>query len=139
MVPRKTHLLMNEDHRHTLPPDLDPQIQLHTDGISLLGTAIGDDDFLATFLQDKIQNITALLSKGSKLQSLLAKYQILKLSVNAKLRHLVRSLLSSRPPVQSFCRQFDQIIQSFSQPFFIFKTNPMSSSHKPRYEQQMEA
>ena len=108
----------------TLPPDLDPQIQVHTGRITLLGIAIGDDDFLVTFLQDKIQNITALLSKVSKLQSLHAKYQILKLSVNAKLRHLVRSLLSSRPPVQSFCRQFDQIIQSFFATIFHIQDQP---------------
>ena len=51
------------------------------------------------FLQEKIGKVRTLLAKVSKLQSLHSKYQILKLSVNAKLRHLLRSLLPSRPPV----------------------------------------
>jgi len=112
-VPRKSHLLINEMDRHNLPQDLDSQIQVHTDGIALLGTAIGDDQFLTTFLQEKIDKIRALLAKVAKIQSLHTKYQILKLSVNAKLRHLLRSLLPSRPPVQLFCRQFDEIILEF--------------------------
>ena len=33
-VPRKSHLLINEADLHLLPADLDPQIQVHTDGIA---------------------------------------------------------------------------------------------------------
>ena len=86
---------------------------MHTDGIALLGTVIGNDEFLSSFLQKKIACIHTLLGKVAKLQSLHSKFQILRLSINAKLRHLLRSLLPSRPPVQDFCRQFDLIIQSF--------------------------
>ena len=46
-VPRKSHLLVNEADLHTLPNDLNPEIQVHTDGIALLGTAIGNDEFLS--------------------------------------------------------------------------------------------
>ena len=112
-VPRKTHLLINDSHLHTLPANLNPEIQIHTDGIALLGTAIGNDEFLSSFLDNKLEGIKALLSKVSKLQSLHSKLQILKLSVNAKLRHLLRSLMPSRQPVRDFCLQFDQTIQSF--------------------------
>ena len=59
---------------------------VHTDGIALQGTAIGDDNFLETFLQQKIDLVSSLLSKVNKLQLLHSKYQLLKLSINAKLR-----------------------------------------------------
>ena len=92
-VPRKTHLLLNPTDTHLLPGDLDQQIQVHTDGISILGTAIGSNEFLAEFLDTKLRGTTALLNKLNKIPSLQSKYQILKLSIHTKLLHLLRSLL----------------------------------------------
>ena len=51
-----------------------------------------------------------ILQKMDKVQSLQSKYQILKLSSNAKLGHLLRSFSSSRAPVQAFCQAFGQLI-----------------------------
>ena len=42
-VPKKSHILINQIDAHRLPNDIDSQVQVHTDGISLLGTAIGSD------------------------------------------------------------------------------------------------
>ena len=50
-VPNKTHMLINISDRCNLPSDLHSEIQVHTDGIRLLGTSIGDDEFLQTFLE----------------------------------------------------------------------------------------
>ena len=52
-VPRKTLLLINNSHLHTLPGNLNPEIQVHTDGIALLGTAIGNDEFLSSSSRGK--------------------------------------------------------------------------------------
>ena len=112
-VPRKSHILTSPEDRHLLPDDLDPQIQIHTDGISILGTAIGADDFVAEFLNAKLQQTEALLIKVNRIPSLQSRYQILKLSINLRLRHLLRSLSSSRPPVSNFCKSFDQLTQGF--------------------------
>ena len=112
-VPRKSHILTSPEDRHLLPDDLDPQIQIHTDGISILGTAIGADDFVAEFLNAKLQQTEALLIKVNRIPSLQSRYQILKLSINSRLRHLLRSLSSSRPPVSNFCKSFDQLTQGF--------------------------
>ena len=119
-VPRKSHILLNETDRLRLPDNLNPEIQIHTDGISLLATAIGSDDFIEEFLDQKLQNIATLLRKMDKIQSLQSKYQMLKLSINSKLRHLLRSLSTTRPQVLAFCQTFDQMImQFFSQSFHI--------------------
>ena len=87
--------------------------KIHTDGISILGTAIGSDDFVAEFLNAKLQKTEALLIKVNHIPSLQSRYQILKLSINSRLRHLLRSLSSSRPPVSNFCKSFDQLTQGF--------------------------
>ena len=121
-------MLINISDRCNLPSDLHSEIQVHTDGITLLGTAIGDDEFLQTFLDQKLHKVQALLSKVSKLQSLNSKYQILKLSINSKLRHLLRSLLPSRPPVQAFYRQFDEAIQTFFSISFHIQDSSAESS-----------
>ena len=127
-VPNKTHLLINASDRCNLPSDLHSEIQVHTDGIRLLGTAIGDDEFLHTFLDQKLRKVQVLLSKVSKLQSLNSKYQILKLSINSKLRHLLRSLPPSRPPVQAFHSQFDEVIQTFFSNSFHIQDSPAEFS-----------
>ena len=85
-VPRKSHILTSPEDRHLLPDDLDPQIQIHTDGISILGTAIGSDDFVTEFLNAKLQQTEALLIKVNRIPSLQSRYQILKLSINSRLR-----------------------------------------------------
>ena len=48
-----------------LHANIDQQIQIHTDGISIVGTAIGSDAYLANFLNEKLQQTSALLSKVS--------------------------------------------------------------------------
>ena len=101
-LPSKTHMLIDHADRCNLPSDLHSEIRFHCGGIRLLGTAIGDDEFLQTFLNQKLQDINILLSKVSKLQSLNTKYQILKLSINSKLRHLLCSLLPLRPIRQRY-------------------------------------
>ena len=59
-VPNKTHMLINISDRCNLPSDLHSEIQVHTDGITLLGTAIGDDKFLQTFLDQKLHKVQVL-------------------------------------------------------------------------------
>ena len=68
-VPRKSHILLNETDRLRLPDNLNPEIQILTDGIPLLGTAIGSDDFIEEFLDQKLQNIATHLRKMDKIQS----------------------------------------------------------------------
>ena len=53
-VLRKTNILISQHDLQHFPPELDAQIQVHTDGIPLLGTAIGDGNFIRTFLDDKL-------------------------------------------------------------------------------------
>ena len=53
-VSRKSHILIKEQDRADLPADIDAEINVHTDGIKLLGTAIGSDLFVNAFLQDKL-------------------------------------------------------------------------------------
>ena len=133
-VPRKSHLLINEADLHILPADLDPQIQVDTDVIALLGAAIGDGQFLTSFLQDKIGNIRALLAKVAKLHirallakvaklhSLHTKYEILMLSACA------HYYLLDHPynfAVASSMRSSNR----FSHPLSTSKTSPMSSSY----------
>ena len=48
-----------------------------------------------------------------KIKSSQSKYQMLKLSINTKLRHLLRSLSTTRQPVLSFCEAHDQIVMNF--------------------------
>ena len=50
-VPRKSHILVQEHERSLIPADLHGDINIHTDGIALLGTAIGSDDYIDSFLQ----------------------------------------------------------------------------------------
>ena len=45
-VPRKSHVLVNPQDQHLLPNDLNPEVNIHNDGIWLLGTVIGSDDYL---------------------------------------------------------------------------------------------
>ena len=82
---------------YLLSTDFSQLVQIHEDGIALLGSAIGSDDYLTAFLEDKLQQITMLLGKVGQIQSLQSKFQILKLSVNARLRHLLRTLLVKTP------------------------------------------
>ena len=104
---------MAADRASQLPGDLDPQLQIHTDGIPILGTAIGDQQFIAEFLRDKLDKSDLLLRKLDKFSSNRSKYQVLKLSVSTKARHLLRSLPISRPEGENFCQQFDQSMQNF--------------------------
>ena len=53
-VPRKSHILLHDQSISLLASNVDPQIQVHNDGIKLLGSAIASDDFLHPFLQAKI-------------------------------------------------------------------------------------
>ena len=48
-VSRKTHILVAHHDLQHLLVDLDSQIQIHTDGIPLLGTAIGDDNYICEY------------------------------------------------------------------------------------------
>ena len=112
-VPRKSHVLVNPQDQHLLPNDLNPEVNIHNDGISLLGTAIGSDDYLQNFFQTKLQKIDRLLAKVTRINSTHCKYHMVRFSVNAKLRHLLRSLPVSRRPVKDFCVQFDQTILNF--------------------------
>ena len=109
----KSHALINERDREALPPDLDPQLNVHFDGITLLGTVIGSDSYVQAFLEGKLTSLTETLRKMDKIKSSQSKYQMLKLSINSKLRHLLRSLSSTRQPVLSFCEAHDQIIMNF--------------------------
>ena len=82
-------------------------------GFSLLGTAIGSDDYLQNFFQTKLQKIDRLLAKVTRINSTHCKYHMVRFSVNAKLRHLLRSLPVSRCPVKDFYVQFNQTILNF--------------------------
>ena len=93
--------------------NIDPQIQVHNDRTKVLGSAFASDDFLHPFLQNKIAQTETLLSKVARVQCLKAKYHILTFSVNNKLRHLLRSMSSTRQLVLDFCSQFDQRISAF--------------------------
>ena len=92
---------------HLLPLRLHPQIKAHTDGIPLPGTAIGSADYISAFLQNKLQQASFLLKKVDKIQSLQSRYQIVKLSISTKLRHLLWSLSSSRLLLAQFYLLFD--------------------------------
>ena len=54
MVARKSHILVNSNLLDLMPPELDSQVLVHTDGITLLGTALRDENFMDTFLRDKL-------------------------------------------------------------------------------------
>ena len=103
---------MAADRVSQLPNNLDPQVQVHTD-IPILGTALGDQNFIGDFLREKLNIADQLLSKLDKINSNRAKYQVLKLSVLTKSRHLLCLLLISRPEVEDFCIHFDQCMQNF--------------------------
>ena len=79
-LPRKSHILVPAEQASQLPNNIDPQVQIHTDGIPIFGTAIGDEDFIGTFLREKLHKPDWLLCKLDKFQSNRAKYQVLKLS-----------------------------------------------------------
>ena len=79
----------------------------------------------------------SLLAKLDKLKSNRSKYQILKLLVATKARHLLRSLPISRPPVSDFCTGFDHSMQNlFASSFNLHNPSPqvlaqitLSTSH----------
>ena len=112
-VARKSHILVNSNLLDLIPPELDSQVLVHTDSTPLLGTALGDENFIGTFLRDKLGKSEQLLREIDRLHSKRAKYQILKLSISTKSRHLLRSLPISRPSVADFCLCFDQLMQNF--------------------------
>jgi hypothetical protein len=93
--------------------NIDAQVQIHTDSIPILGTALGEEDFIGNFLREKLQRPDQLLRKLDKFRSNRAKYQVLKLSVSTKARHLLYLLPISRPAVADFCVHFDQSMQNF--------------------------
>ena len=68
---------MAVDRISQLPNNLDPQVQVHTDGIPILGTALGDQTFGGDFLREKLNKADQLLSKLDKFNSNRAKYQYL--------------------------------------------------------------
>ena len=64
-VPRNLHVLVNPRDLHLLSTDFSQQVQIHEEGIALLGTAIGSDNYLTTFLNNKLQQIAMLLGGES--------------------------------------------------------------------------
>ena len=62
---------------------------------------------------NKMDKVDSLLSKVGKMYSVQLTYQTLKLSVNTKLRNILRTHLITKPPVAGFCTGFDQTIQNF--------------------------
>ena len=72
------HLLINPQDQQLLPADLSPQMNIHTDGIFLLGTAIGLDQHVTDFLDQKLQKVDTLLEKVHRINSLEVKYHILR-------------------------------------------------------------
>ena len=127
-VPRKTHLLTSRENTHLIPADLHHEIQVHDDGIQLLRSAIGSDEFLQTFLDKKLQEYTSFSEKLSQMKGIQAKFQILLYSLNAKARHLLRSISSSNLAFQQFCADFDLLVSnSFTMMFHIPQLTDISS------------
>ena len=83
------------------------------DGIPILGTALGDETFIGEFLREKLTKSDQLLDKLDEFNSNRARYQVLKLLVSTKARHLLHSLPIPRPEVEDFCTRFDQSLQNF--------------------------
>ena len=53
-VPRKSHILVQEHEMSLIPADLHRDINIHSDGITLLGTAIGSNEYINSLLQGKL-------------------------------------------------------------------------------------
>ena len=68
-VARKSHILVERNLLDLIPPELDSQVLVHTDSIPLLGTALGDENFIGTFLRDKLSKSEQLLHKIDRLYS----------------------------------------------------------------------
>ena len=84
---------------------------------------MANDEYLSNFLQQKSQQMTGTLTLLSKFDDLRAKLNVLTCSVNKKLRHLLRSISTTRDPVRQFCQDFDQqIMQFFKHNFHIQET-----------------
>ena len=62
-VARKYHILVAADRASQLPTNIDPQVQIHTDSIPTLGTVLDDENFIGTFLRDKLHKSDQLLAK----------------------------------------------------------------------------
>ena len=114
-------MLINISDRCNLPSDLHSEIQVHTDGIRLLGTSIGDDEFLQTFLE-------ATESSGftfEGLQTPIPKLQIPELKPVHQLKTQTPSALAT--PSRPLCKPFtDNLTKQFRPSLstrFTFKTH----------------
>ena len=62
-VARKSHILVAAVRVTQLPDNIDPQVQMHKDSIPILGTALGDEEFIGNFLRERLQRAGQLLRK----------------------------------------------------------------------------
>ena len=53
------------------------RLNVHFDGIALLGTVIGSDSYVQAFLEGKLTSLTETLRKMDKIKSSQSKYQML--------------------------------------------------------------
>jgi hypothetical protein len=110
-----------------LPEDADPLIPRSDSGFKLLGSPlvearmsddtlvpIGNVNFMETWLHDFIQKLKVFVGKISLIKHTQSAFQILLLSANNKIGHLLRSTSSTQGCFLSFIEQFDDcILQAF--------------------------
>ena len=68
-VARKSHVLVPEEHWLSLPADLDSPVHIHSAGIALFGTTVGNEAYIGDILQTKPDDSNSLLLKLDKLRS----------------------------------------------------------------------
>ena len=105
-----------------------PMASSREDSCSLIPS--GDDQFLEEFYQTLLHNIKLFLNKLSKMSHTQSAFQILVLSVNNKIAHLLRSdPLLRNSPLEHFVNDFDAtILDSFKNIFGIAELTPQQIS-----------
>ena len=78
----QSQVLLAVQDQAELSPEVEAQINVHTNGMPLLGTAIGDDTGIGEFLRNKLSKIEATLKKMKQIGSLQSRYEMLRLSIN---------------------------------------------------------
>jgi hypothetical protein len=110
-----------------LPEDTDPLIPRSDSGFKLLGSPLvearryddtlvplGNANFMESWLHDFLQKLKVYIGKISLIKHTQSAFQILLLSANNKIGHLLRSTSSSHDCFSSFIQQFDDcILQGF--------------------------
>ena len=131
----QSQVLLAVQDQAELSPEVEAQINVHTNGMPLLGTAIGDDTGIGEFLRNKLSKIEATLKKMKQIGSLQSRYEMLKLLINSTMRHLLRSRSSTRQPVLDFCVAFDQLVLNH----FAYSFHVQNPSNEPRLHAALSA